>query len=1594
MPASLVFDHPNPAALTDHLVQLLGTEHTKTDVVSSSFVDGRDPVVIVGMSCRLPGGVVDPEGLWGLVSGGVDGLSGFPVDRGWGGGLPVGVGGFVDGVTDFDAELFGVSPREALAMDPQQRVLLELVWEVFERAGIDPRGMRGSRTGVFVGTNGQDYAGVVADSGERSVDGFVGTGNAAAVLSGRVSYAFGLEGPAVTVDTACSSSLVGLHLAVQSLRVGECGLAVVGGVTVMSSPGAFVEFARQGGLASDGRCKAFAAAADGTGWGEGVGVLLLERLSDARRNGHEVLAVVRGSAVNQDGASNGLTAPNGPSQQRVIRQALASAGLTPSDVDAVEAHGTGTRLGDPIEAQALLATYGQDRPADRPLWLGSVKSNIGHTQAAAGVAGVIKMVLAMRHGMLPRTLHVDAPTPHVDWSSGAVELLTEARPWVVSGRPRRAGVSSFGLSGTNAHVVLEGAPAEEPVEPRPFVGPVPLVLAAKSAVSLAEQAGRLRAFAAADPELDLAAVGVTLARGRAALEHRVVVLAESVPGFVDGLAALAGDAATTDVVRGSVSEGRLALLFTGQGAQRSGMGQGLYERFPVFADAYDAVAARFDTLLDVSLRDADVNQTVYTQASLFALEVALFRLIESFGLRPDFLLGHSIGELAAAHVAGVLSLDDAIQLVAARGRLMQALPAGGAMLAVQATEAEVRSALEPFAGRVDIAAVNGPTSIVVSGDASVIDQLFRDRKTSRLTVSHAFHSPLMEPMLAEFRAVAAGLTYALPRIPIVSNLTGELVEEYTADYWVRHVREAVRFADGVAWLSGNGVSRFLEVGPSGVLTAMAQQCLTGGETVLAAALRKDRDEPTTLLHALATLHVNGVDVDWTTILPASRHVDLPTYAFQHERYWPEARPAGTDPVEDGFWAAVEREDADAVAATLGLDTAGALTPLLPAMSAWRRRRRAGSVVGGWRHDVVWKQVTDLPTAPLTGTWLVAVPAGTDGGDVTGALRRAGARVVEIAVAAGEDRAALAERIATTRTGGEPAGVLSLLALDGTAHPEHPEVPTGLAATVTLLQALQDGDVQARLWCLTRGAVATDPTEPLRSAEQAQVWGLGRVAALELPGRWGGLIDVPANLKDHDGPRLAAVLAHGGEDQVALRPSGILARRLVRATPPAAAGTWAPTGTVLITGGTGALGAHVARRLAARGVPHLVLLSRSGPDAPGAADLVDELGGAGTTVTVRACDVADRAALAAVLAEIPPGSPLSGVVHAAGTLDDCPVETLDARRLAAVLRNKTVAAAHLDELTADLPLSMFVLFSSMAGSVGNAGQGNYAAANAHLDALARQRHDRGLVATSIAWGPWADAGMADSDAVARRHRRTGVTPMDTASALAAFEDALTDPRPNLTIGDVDWTAFVTGAGAGRPNRLLAEVADVHDVADDGVQGRHAALHTQLAAATDTERVQFLVELVRAQTAVVLGHATFAKVGADRSFKELGFDSLTAVELRNLLTTATGLALTPTLVFDHPTPAALAEHLAALLHTGTGRGGGISTELDRLEASLFGAAPDEHERDSITVRLRDLVDKWNRTHGHSAGSVPFDDDDLGDVTADEMLDLIQREFGSPK
>nr|WP_240507400.1 type I polyketide synthase [Streptomyces kanamyceticus] len=884
-----------------------------------------EPVAIVGMACRYPGGVVSPEGLWDLVASGGDAVSVFPGDRGWDveglydpdpdavGKSYAREGGFLYGAGEFDAGFFGISPREALAMDPQQRLLLEASWEVFERAGIDPGLLRGSATGVFAGVMHHDY-GTSSDQPE-GLEGYAVTSTQGSVASGRIAYTFGFEGPAVTVDTACSSSLVALHLAVQALRTGECSMAIAGGVTVMATPWVFVEFSRQRGMAVDGRCKAFSSSADGAGWSEGVGLLLVERLSDARRNGHQVLAVIRGSAVNQDGASNGLTAPNGPSQQRVIRAALANAGLEAAEVDAVEAHGTGTTLGDPIEAQALLATYGQGRPEDRPLRLGSVKSNIGHAQAAAGVAGVIKMVEAMRHGELPRTLHVEEPTPHVDWASGGVELLTESVEWAANDRPRRAGISAFGISGTNAHVVIEEADEQLPTGAPTSEAPVrttllPWLTSAKSEMALREQAGRLAAFVGERSELSVVDVGFSLVASRAGLESRGVVLAADRAGALAGLGALERGEVAAGVVSGvaAAEPGRVAFVFPGQGSQWVGMAAGLLESSPVFAERLAECDAALEPYVDWSVVDVvrgvdgapSLDDVVVVQCALWAVMVSLAELWRSTGVEPAAVIGHSQGEIAAAAVAGALSLEDAAKVVALRAAaIAEELSGKGGMMSIALPSDAVRERIASFGERVSVASVNGPSSTVVSGDPDALDELLSvceadGVRARRIAVDYASHSAQVESIREQVITALQGISPHASEVPFYSTVTGSVIDTtgLDAEYWFTNLRQEVRFDQTVRSLLADGFGYFVECSAHPVLTVGLGETFedTASNTAYAqGTLRRDEGGPERFLTSAAEGYVRGLPVNWQALYAGSdaRQIDLPTYAFQHQHYWLE-----------------------------------------------------------------------------------------------------------------------------------------------------------------------------------------------------------------------------------------------------------------------------------------------------------------------------------------------------------------------------------------------------------------------------------------------------------------------------------------------------------------------------------------------------------------------------------------------------------------------------------------------------------------------------------------------------------------------------------
>jgi polyketide synthase 12 len=2057
---TLIFDYPTPAALAGYMrAELAGVAPEIVEASSAlSVID--EPIAIVGMSCRFPGGVDSPESLWELVAEGRDVVTDFPTDRDWDlaglfnddpdapGKSYARTGGFLADIAGFDPAFFGVSPSEALAMDPQQRLFLELAWEALERGGLDPASLRGSATGVYAGVYAQGY-GMGADGSE----GFRLTGQASSVASGRVSYVLGLEGPAVSIDTACSSSLVALHMAVQALRLGECDLALAGGVTINATPDIFVEFSRQRGLSADGRCKPFAGAADGTGFADGGGVLLVERLSDAKRLGHPVLAVVRGSAINQDGASNGLTAPNGPSQQRVVRAALANAGLQAAEVDAVEAHGTGTTLGDPIEAQALLATYGQNR--SEPLWLGSIKSNMGHSQAAAGVAGIIKVVESLRHETLAKTLHVDEPSPHVDWTMGSVELLTEARPWPANGRVRRAGVSSFGISGTNAHVIIEEAPAVEPAAPvEQTEGVLPWVLSAKSPEALAVQAGRIAAHVTAHPELDTRDVAWTLG-GRSAFPHRAVVIGGDRDELLQGLHALSDGA--EGVIRGRASGGgKTAFVFPGQGSQALGMGRDLYAAHPVFATALDATATELDRHLLRPIRDvmwganeALLDSTEFAQPALFAVEVALFRLLESWGVTPDYLIGHSVGELSAAHVAGVLSLENAAALVVARGRLMQRLPEGGAMIAVAATEDEVTPLLRDG---VDIAAINAPGSVVISGpqDAvTAVADVLREqgRRTHQLAVSHAFHSSLMEPMLLEFNTLAGGMSVSAPTIPVISNVTGEVAgpDFGTSAYWLRHIREAVRFADGVRALSANGVTRFLELGPASGLTASITQTLSEQEPVAAPVLRKDRPEATTLLAALAEYSCSGGDVAWRGPATGGHLVDLPTYAFQRRRFWLSGRGAGTTdatglglggtehallgavvelpdtggvvltgrlamatqswlpdhtiadvvlfpgagfvelairagdevgcntvdelmlhaplvlppegvavqvvvsaadsggarvlsifsrPDGDGatwtlhaegelsaeatapgaelsVWPPVGAREIDVTdayatiaargyqygpafqgliamwrrgdelfaevklpqdlstngfgvhpalldaalhAVILGMDAdelalpfswqqvslhaAGAsavrarIAPTgpssmsidladglgLPVLSVGAMVARPvtaaqlaaaiGSTNAGELFEVVWSPITaevtptvdaDTPVFDLRSgaaeveaagvadvyatthnalarlqTWLADDPTGTLVVVTRGAVALPGEHIADLAGATawGLVRAAQTEhpgRVVLVDT--DSAEDVDAAAVVGTGEPQvvirreilhHARVIPSRAAEAVLVPPaeawrlavgtpgtfddlvlepipnadapLEAGRIRVAIRAISAnfrdvmitlglypgdavmgieatgvvteigsgvtgvavgdrvmglfpegtGTVATTdarvvlPVPPdwrdaqaagftvgfataffalrgladvqpgqsvlihaatggvgMAAVQLARHWGLEVFATASTP-KWdtlramgfdddhigdsrtldfehkfltvtagrgvdvvldslaGDFVDASLRLlprgghflemgktdmrdpatvaAEHPGVAYRAFdLFEAGADGVAEILTGVAQLSRTGVLKPLPVSTWdvrsAPAalrhlsqakhigkvvmtmpdawarGTVLITGGTGMAGSALARHVVAEhGARDLLLVSRRGPDAPGAADLVAELAAAGASARVVAADVSDRDALAKVLAEIDHPRALSAVFHTAGVIDDAVVTSLTPERVDTVLRAKVDAADNLHELTRDLDVSAFVLFSSMAGLVGGSGQANYSAANAYLDALAAHRRDLGLPGVSLGWGLWNQAGgMAenlDQQDIARL-ARDGILALSVEEALALFDKALIVDEPYLVPARIDRGALRTKSTAGTLppmfNELIAGPAR-RQVGDSlaAAQSR-SALTAKLAGLSVEDQHGVLLGLVRSHMATVLGLPTPESIAADLAFQEHGFDSLTAVELRNRLKAATGLTLSPTLIFDYPNPSALAEYFRSQLsddEAAAPETNKVEEELQRVVASI--------------------------------------------------------------
>ncbi|MFE5031767.1 SDR family NAD(P)-dependent oxidoreductase [Streptomyces sp. NPDC056683] len=1761
---SLVFDHPTIAALAD---AVLGGPPAPTAGPVSAEAPPRvadGDIAIVSMACRFPGGADDPEGLWRLLAAAEDAICEVPASR-WDtqnlydpdpeatGKAYTLRGGFLDGIDRFDAAFFGISPREADAMDPQQRLLLQTSWEAIERAGIVPETLHGSLTGVYIGLYDSGY---LASASLAQLDGHVGTGSAPSVASGRIAYTLGLQGPAVTVDTACSSSLVALHLAARALAAGECDLALAGGASLLVTPRGHVEFSRLRGLSPSGRCSPFSADADGVVWAEGCGVVLLKRLADARRDGDRVLAVVKGSAVNQDGRSQGLSAPNGPAQERVLRAALDAAGLAPDDVDHVEAHGTGTRLGDPIEGRALAAVFGPGRPADRPLGLGSLKSNIGHTQAAAGIGGVIKTVLALGHELVPPSLHAETLTEHVDWAGSGLAVHGSARAWPRDGaRVRRAGVSAFGISGTNAHVVLEEAPqdvvapAGAEAESR---GPTLFPLSARTLPALQSQAGRLHARLVARPELPLPAVAATLAHHRTHFEHRAVVQAAGRDELLSALRALAEGRPDPDLTAGprrTLPAGKVAFVFPGQGSQWAGMARDLLERDPVFADELDrcdaalrpftvwsAAAALRGEAGAPSLDRVDVVQPV-----LFAVMVSLAAVWRARGVRPDAVIGHSQGEVAAACVAGALSLNDAAAVVALRSRALTELSGTGAMAVVGLPHTEVVTRITGLGGRVSVAAVNGGRATVIAGDVEPLEGLLADLDgeqvfVRRLDVDYASHSARVEQVRATILDELDGVTTYPTSVVWYSTVTGEPVtEELEADYWYTNLREPVRFAPAVERMAADGYRHFVELSPHpSLLTAMHTigEDL-GHELVVVGSLRRDEDGPACLDRAAAELHVHGRRLDLRRMVADTAWADLPTYAWDTRRHWiaPESAPGGPglfdraahpllgvqlQSADETRWTfrnewspataawlsdhtvfgrtvmsgttllelcraalAVARPDEPADVTDLLL-----LTPLVlpasgtvevsvevvtagPAPELTVHSRPRGQEATWTQHATasaagttpvagrppVWPQAAEPAWSPdtyerLTGLGLGYGPAfqGVREAVVTGAgellarlslpsvahdladpypvhpaLLDAALHVaaaleggaapdgrVLLPVAVGraglshrgaDDLTVLVRRTGATETDptldvalwdadGFPVGRLEgvrlraaspadlvggsgngrhLYEVAWTAAPE-PRVPQPAGDwtvvgdpsdpdVVAALRGLQaagipcrdtGGDVLVRFWpppaedaetaaaarqvteaalaelqtlaaqekaptrtvWVTRGAVAADDRDTVPGLAQSALWGLARSARAEHPDLGLTLLD----LEDTDpAAALLAAVAHRDEPELAGRAGTLLVPRLVRARAAEMDRARTPVdGTVLITGGLGAVGRHIARLLAERGVPRLLLTSRRGADDPRAAEVVAELAALGAAVEVAACDVADAAALADIVG--PVADELRGVVHCAGVLDDGVVAELTPERLTRVLSPKVDGATHLHRLTADAQLDLFLLVSSAAGVVGNAGQANYAAANAFLDQLAHHRRASGLPAVSVSFGAWAGEGLAAEHADLKRMARLGYRALPPEQGRDLVELALRRGAPHLVAWALDLPRLrETTAGAGDGAAALwRSLLPAPRTGQDGADG----LADRLARLPEAERADRVLALVREEASRALGLRSAESVRADQPLRDLGMDSVTAVELRNRIGARLGSRLPATLLFDHPTPARLAEHLLATVIAASG------------------------------------------------------------------------------
>jgi acyl transferase domain-containing protein/NADPH:quinone reductase-like Zn-dependent oxidoreductase/acyl carrier protein len=1518
---------------------------------------------IVGYALRLPG-AGDADEFWDVLREGRDAISEVPQDR-WDveefydpdpdapGKIVTRRAGFIDDATGFDAPFFGLSKRETMLIDPQHRLLLETAWRAVEHSGTAPSALAGTRTGVFMGLGTHDYLGLISEQlSYAEIEAYVAIGTSSAAGAGRISYGLGLQGPAVTVDTACSSSLVAVHQACQALRYGECDLALAGGANVLLSAKTAMTFSHAHMLAPDGRCKTFDAAADGYVRGEGVGVIIVKRLEDAIRDGDRIRAVIRGSAVNQDGASGGLTVPNGVAQQRVIAEALQHAGVAAGDVGYLEAHGTGTSLGDPIEVQAAAAALGKGREDGRPLLIGSVKTNIGHLEAAAGIAGLIKVILSLEHEELPKHLHFQNPSPHIPWDRLPVRVVDEATPWVRDGRPRIAGISSFGFSGTNSHVIIEEAPDEvgqaaaAPVAPSDDRRFSVLPLSARSPEALVQLAQEYHSWLTAHPEASLAEVCFTAGAGRSHLEHRAALVVNSTESAGELLAALADNRPAPGLLRGDCADKpRTAWLFTGQGSQYAGMARELFETEPVFAETMSRCAAAVADVLERPLLDVifdaggeeTLRQTAYAQPALFALEMGLARLWQSWGFEPDVVIGHSVGQYTAACVAGVFSLEDGALLLAERGRLFGSLPAGGRMAAVFAAAERVESLTDEFPS-LSVAAYNGANT-VLSGPGQDLEQAVAGLEADGvrcdwLDTSHAFHSALLDPVLDEFESYADRFEFRSPQRTLVCNRTGAALgrsAKLDGAYWRRHARQPVEFAKSVRTLADLRCTMLLEIGPQPVLTAAAMRAWPDPATAprAIASLRKNIADHRQIAEALANAYIAGHRPDFGALQQGpARKVDLPTYPFQHRQYWfreqrvaPTRTSNQTDAARTEAVRLLEDGQFEELAALLDGGSGNQQTvDVLKQLAAQHNQQRKAQSITDSRYEIRWEKSGAGVSGAKAGegsAWLLISDDAEAVRPLVDVLAARGHRhrILGLPVSdadqerlAAELRAAVADE-PTTR-------ILHLAALDSDTAPSTQSLlrmqHRVLSGTRRLFCAAAAAELRAPIWLITRGAQCVTGADAVSPA-QSCLWGFGRAASLEHPRLWGGLADLSKGDAD-EWSRLIdqLVAAPAGEDQIALRDQAVYVPRLTRragqptATPPALR----DDATYLVTGGLGAIGLEVAGYLAAHGARHLVLTSRRAPSdaAQQRIDAIREQ--SGCEVRVVAADVANphdvARLLATVEAELPP---LAGIVHAAGEISTTPLQALDDAEVDRVFAGKVWGAWNLSEATADLKLDFFLSTSSIAGVWGAGGQTAYSAANAFLDGLAWRLREQGIPGISVNFGPWLGAGMADEAARAELDKR-GVRPLSPADALAGMAELMASSGKGASHGVVariDWASFLPLYQVAGKRSFFAQLQrEVPESAPAPTSSGTTQLVDQLTVAPAQQRKKLVVDYLRDVVAEVT-RVDAADIRDEAGLFDLGMDSLMAVELRRRLEHAVGKELPATLAMDYPRITDVADYL---------------------------------------------------------------------------------------